>query len=483
MPDPVVKPAGEAAVNESQVVSLPTDSAKAERFFAYARRDGMPVEGALTYWIYGLREDPGNVSALKEFFQFCTARQSHLVPAKALDNELKSEARPAHPWCRALLASVLAPMDGKLATAAVELAVRFGLYADIEVTSERALNILALGKTGKSDTRACYLKLVDILRTQKLVELAERGAIALSGLYPQDGEIATLRRDVSAERYSVQQGLDQPIVEGTFRQNIRDPQRQRELEQDGRLSAPAADIDQRIDAARLKCEEQPLDAGAVLALSDLLIKRSLPGDEQLAHDLLATKAQELQSIPLRHKASDLRMRMLEREYKQLESEGAPAAERATQKRLELVALRQSEFELRVKEEPQNSRYRLELGRALLDGKDPARAVSQLQLALQSLEQTAAAGRALVQAFLELNLHPEAVRAFRSLAASKKVSDDAAAELSKRLLEILVTRAENAAHPARASAALAGLDLASEILSLKWRPDDILPLRRRLEAAL
>ncbi len=458
---------------------LESNAGKAKSFFDYARRPGMPADGACTYWVMGIKAAPNDGEAIREFLAYTAQHRKELGGLKTLERDIRGDEHAAHAFCRALLAVVTSPLDGRLAASAAELAARFRLQDSTKVLAEHALEVLAAGKTSKSDARGAYVSLIGILRPIKAMDLAERAAQAVHALFPQDAELAALKRDVSAERYSISQGLDQPIVQGTFHRNVRDPALQRRLEEETRMSGPVSDIDSRVEAARAKLQANPKDIHAVITLGELLLRRAGAGDEQAALELLQAKAEELSNKGLRSKASDLQVRLMERELRSLEASGPEGQSAAAEKRREILLVRQEELTLRVKEDPDTHKHRHDLGQVLVELGYLTEAIPLLQAAQERPDLSASAGKHLIQAYLGLELYPEVVHAYRGILNAQKLAVSAAQELGLKILNLLVARAEDTGHPARVTAALSALDLASEMLARKFDEGPLLKSRRRV----
>ena len=475
-------PASEPSQPQEPAAGLPSNPGKAQSFFSFARREGLALDGALSYWIMGLREDPGNATMLKEFLDFAWRHQTNpqLRSTKESERDLRSDQNPANPWGRAILAAAVAPTDAKAAAAACDVALRFRLEQSAIVLAERAISVLALGRTAKSDARVVYEKVIQVLRGLKSFELAERGAIAVSALFPNDAELQELKRNVSAQRYSYSQGHDQPITEGTFHRNVRDPDLQRKLEQEGRLGGEISDIDQRVDAARTRLTANPSESGAVVGLAEILLRRNREGDESEALGLLETKAKELSSSILRTKAGELLVRIKEREARQLEAAGPEHQAEVQQKRREILLIKKDEYQLRVREEPSNSKNRYELGKVLLELGHLKESVTEFQAARQSSEQAPQSCKGLIRAYFGLGLYLEVVQSYNDLLQTQKLGQPEAQDLGKRLLDSLITRAEDNSDKAHASAALAAVELASNMLHRKFEEGPLLSARRRLD---
>jgi tetratricopeptide (TPR) repeat protein len=239
----------------------------------------------------------------------------------------------------------------------------------------------------------------------------------LRSLKPSDIEAGRMVKDLGA-RGAIQDGGW--IDTTTFRDKIRDRERQRELEEESQLIKSGSDADREIDRMLKRIEEEPNRASHYVRLGDLYLDRrkyktALETYEK-AHDL------DPQNDSIMAKMGDVKLRFIDeqvakaRDELEKAPEGSPEAADVAKKLKDLTdkrhALLRQEYEFRVGAYPTNMQYRTVLGEIYFDEGRYDDAIEHLQRSKNDHKMRLRALSLLGRAFQKKNLSDLAVEQFR-----------------------------------------------------------------------
>jgi tetratricopeptide (TPR) repeat protein len=147
---------------------------------------------------------------------------------------------------------------------------------------------------------------------------------------------------------------------GDFRDSLLDAQKQRELRDQDRMFQDDSRYAELIESAARSMQESPNEPGKVFAVTDLMLRRGRPEDEDAAIKLLMETYGRTRVYPFKMRADEVRMRQHRRHVQQTKAKGDEKTAAEQFKKM-------LEFEIQVYLErihhyPTEVRYKYELGK-------------------------------------------------------------------------------------------------------------------------
>ncbi len=357
---------------------------KAKAFFdrAPTAHDSGSYEYAMQLWLQGLRQDP---SSLEGFNGFLRSSEVFAVenPKKGVSKETKNliSAKGAlGKFIDAMLDFGLKRHDAGAALKATECASKLGLNQQTKELGEHTMVLLRNSPKVKKDH---YIKLLNAFEQAKVYGLAATAGDLAMQLDPSDGELQVRVRNMMAANTVSSGGYDD-TSEGGFRKNIRDADKQLELEQQDSIAKSDSTRDQIVEKRKAEHEERPDDVPRMNAYATALLDRANKGDEALAISLFTKAYKASGQFRYRQSAGDVQIRLWSRKIAKLEKkleanpDNAELAEKLEQGRKALTKLRMDELKLRVENYPTDLGLKYELGRVLYDQGLYNEAIEQFQ---------------------------------------------------------------------------------------------------------
>ncbi|MGQ0627062.1 MAG: hypothetical protein ACT4PL_03060 [Phycisphaerales bacterium] len=421
---------------------------KGKRWFDHARvsHEAGNFEYAMRCWLSGLRFDPGNLESVKAFTASAKSftEQTKKGPTKEVTNAITGRT-DVDKYLNALLEWACKPLDPALAVSAVGAAANIGLTIISLWMMPTALKVaLADPKPRKSN----FVRLMDIAEKQEQFDLAVQAGEAAYRLDPADNKLSAYVRNLSAQSTMSRGGYEKTGQEGGFRQNVRDLDKQRMMDETDRISKSEGTIERMLVQAKAEYEASPLDKPTIRKYATALLQRSAPGDDDMAYDLLIKAYTETQEFGFRQNAGEIRVRQGRRALKALQSklegmpENAPEREAFTAAYQAQLRLEAGEFELRVKAYPTNMELKLDLGKRYFELGKHQEAIDQFQQAKADTKLRGPALYALGLSFQAIGWDDEAIDTFRAgLEGLPDQNDAAAIDLKYGLMCSLQRRAD------------------------------------------
>ncbi len=420
---------------------------KAERWFHYARtsHDTSNYEYAAVCWLSGLRFQPNNLDGIKGFFGSASASaQNGGTVTKALHEAVAGKS-DVHRFLAALLAFAFKTGEADAAVRAVAAAGHIALTDVVNFLAPVALKIALNDKRVKKDH---FVKLMEACKAAGSFELAVRAGEEAVRLAPEDNRLSAEVRNLAAQGTMTRGGYDQTGQEGGFRANIRDAEKQRQLDEGERTGRSENVLDRQVTQAKEEYEARPTDRPAIKKYAAALVNRKKAEDLQLAYDILMKGYQETQEFRFRQDAGAIRIAQAMAKMKPLrEAAAASPADAAAQATLmeaqkQLLALEISEFEARTAAYPTELAIKFELGRRYFDVGRFDDAIDLLQQAKDEAKNRASALSYLGRAFAAKGWHEEAIGTFRlALEGHPDLNDAGGMELRYGLMCSLQQHAE------------------------------------------
>ncbi len=427
-----------------QVVYSPE---KAKKFFDHAQtvHEASNYQYAVQSWLSGLKLDPHSMRGTEGFFQSINAFRAE--GKKAVDKEVAksvSGKSTVEKYLAALLESAQKPEDPVLGVKAMDAASKAEFAEPAYFLGERAFSIIHNDKKPRKDL---FIKLSDGFAKIGAFDRAVTAREAASQLDPTDGDLKAEIRSMAAQATMHRGGFDATGQAGGFRKNIRDAEKQRQLEESERLVKTEETIDRLIADAVKALKERPGDLPTNEKYVKLLLERGRPKDEEEAHQRLMKLYADSNQFRYREQAGDIKIRKARREASELRhmAEQAPGDEMVgrmhEQAKEKLAKLELDEYKLRVENYPTDLVRKYELGKRYFALGHHNEAIQYFQQAQSDPKNRVQAMNLLGQSFLAIDWTDEAIETFRAVQDAREVSPEGALELRYWLMVSLQTKAE------------------------------------------
>ena len=459
----------------------------AAKFFQHARaaHDSTNYAYAMTLWLQGLGKDPSSREGMERFFdsaaRYLQANPKTKGPTKEQAKNFDGKGDVGK-YQVALLNWGTKPDAWQNGLKAMETASKLDIDESAYWIGERVLARAMGDQKAKKDAFVQIMRLFSAIGGYDKAVMAGERAMALD---PTDGKLEHEVRNMSAESTMSSGGYDKTGSEGGFRSNVRDADKQRDLDADDRVVKSEAELDGQIRRALEDHQSRPEDPAAAKKLSRLLLERGTPEDEKAAINLNARMHRVTGSYNFKKDAADIQMRIGRRRLRALTEKlkAEPDSEELRAKvangRKQILEFETKQYRERVIEYPTDLKLRYELGKRLLDLEKHEEAIEALQQAQGAAGYGAVINRALGDAFDALGFSVESINAYRTAIEEHPTeSDDMALELRYGLLKALKKSAEESRELPAAEEAFA---LAAWISSRKLTFRDIRAQRTELDA--
>lgn len=431
---------------------------KAKSFFdwAHARHESGAYEYAMRLWLDGLRQDPGSLPGMEGFFRSAAAHIAEKGKKVGDAAKAVSGSGDLDRYLKSLLEWALDPADLIPAMRAMETSSKLKL---VEPTGWVADRVRVLVQRDKPTRKDLFLKLRDAYdvsnQPDKALDMAER-ALKLD---PTDGALAADIRNLAAKSAMNRGGYAQTGQAGGFRANIRDAEKQRQLEERDRIVKTEATVDRLVTDADAELARRPDDLPTIKILSQRLRERGRPEDLDRAHALLMQAYGKFQQFELRQAAGDIRIKQAKsraaeaRQRLAASPEDAAAKSAAERAARELLDLEVAELKLRVEAYPTDLGLRYELGRRFFALGNDEEAIQHFQEARHDAKHRVPTLNMMGQCFLRMGWLDEAEASFRDgLAANADATPELTLELQYGLMMALERSAEDNRDAAKADEA-------------------------------
>lgn len=418
---------------------------KAEKFFERAAsvHDTTNFEFAMTLWLGGLRQDPTSLRGIEGFFKSAGAFMNSGAKGPGRGTiKMYSGGGNVDRYLLSLLEWSAHPTEAAYAVQCLRLASDLGLSEPALWIAQRALGAAERDKRPRKDY---FLKIMEVLHRFEKFDMAIRAGEAALRIDPTDGRLAAEVRNMSAESTMTRGGFDQSGQEGGFRANIRDAQKQQQLEEGERLSRTEEGLDRLILQAKAAYEENRLDKPAINKYVELLKDRGRPEDEQKAIEILEAAYKSTQEFRFRDLGETLKLRIRKRSLVQMRQQaeaGDPAAREAYKSAVrEYLDAEIALSEQQVQAYPTDLSRRFDLGKKLFQVGRYEEAIGQFQEAKNDVKNRAQVYYYLGLSFQKINWNDEAIETLRQALGMHTTPDDQTGmELRYGLMEALAARA-------------------------------------------
>jgi tetratricopeptide (TPR) repeat protein len=420
---------------------------KAALFFDRARtaQETANYEYAMTLWLQGLRQDPTSMRGLEAFFQSCASFLNDGGKLGKDTRKMFDGREPIERYLSSLLEWGMEPLDAHAAIRAAEHASKLGLLEPTNWIGERALGAIA---REKKPSKNHFKKMVEIFMKVGIAEKAVEAAGAALQIDPSDGALAAEIRNLSAQATMAKGGYEQTGQAGGFRQNIRDLDKQRRLDDADRIVKTEETLDRLVTDAEADYQKRPNDPAAIGLLAKRLIERGRPEDEKRAIAVLRQGYTTTKEFRFSEQEGTLKLRIAHRKLTQYKdaAESTPASAKAQenyrQAQAQYAQMELDEFKRRVENYPTDLGLKFELGKRYFAHGDTEKSIELFQLSQEDARHRVESLKYLGQSFQRIGWTDEAVHTFRQAIETHKIpTDDTGMELRYGLLTALQAKAE------------------------------------------
>jgi tetratricopeptide (TPR) repeat protein len=408
---------------------------KARRFFEHGETtaNASNYDYSINMYISGLRHDPDNMSQHEALYDVAKRRKvSGGKPAGLAEKMKKLGSSEVDKMLHAEKLWAMNPLDEGLAGDVFKNAV--DAY---EAEEELHLGEVAfwageiwlpmIGQQKKPSQKK-YLLAKDLFvrldRYDKAVEACRKAA----AMNPNDSQLLSELKDLQAEQMMSEKKFGAG-GEGDFRQNLKDGDKQAELQQEDQIRKTGSDAEDIIARRRAEYEEDTQDTAKMQKLVDALVQSENAESEKEAIELLRKSWEETGQYRQRVRIGDIQMKQFNRVLRQIKAriEKDPNDQDMLQKfeagKAKQLAFELQEFTDRCKNYPTDMGLRYELGRRLFDAQRFDDAIGAFQQAKADPKRRAVSHQFLGRCYLQKDWLDEAIDTLNQGIEAHKVPDD------------------------------------------------------------
>lgn len=343
---------------------------KARKFFEHARTVGAAdqLDYSLKLWANGLKFDPGNIAAHQGMYE--VACKFHERSSPAAGKDLKEIEGPG-PVDKMVVAEYVWMRDLNNVSAAMRLmeaAGKAGQSPFGQWLAPKLLNMLR-NAMAKKPQKKVWVQAVDLFSEVEAWNEAFACGEEAQRLDPGDGALEQRLRQLTAARAIQQGGYQQNFGQsGGFRAQVRDTEKQRQLEAANSISGAGGSEEIAMEKAKKDFEDNPMSPEAINRYGSLLRKRGQGDDEARAIDVFMTGFKRINEYRFKMSADDLRIAQLRRAERQAREQLEQAPDNAQLQmnheaaRTKLLELEGEIYRERVQKYPTNREMKADLGR-------------------------------------------------------------------------------------------------------------------------
>lgn len=459
---------------------------KARIFFDRAKttHETLNFAYAAQLWLNGLAQDPSSVEGFEGFFRSISAFMEDAgkkASAKEIAKGLQGQGKILK-YQQALLAWGMKPAGSVTTLKAAEAAASLGLTEITEILGRRALAYANQDEKPKKDA---YVKLLDIFDQAGAFELAvEAGQIAAQ-LDPSDGALASKLKEMFASA-AIRRGKFEESAgeEGGFRKNIRDAEKQAQLEAEDAIVKTDDTKDRVLAAKKADYEQRPTDAAAIDAYGRALLDRGKPQDEIKAMLLYKKSYEETGQFRFRVRQGEVGLRIDRRTLRAVRArlekspDDAELQAKVAEAEEKLLDKEVAELTIQVENYPTNLGLKFELGKRLHAKGEHNEAIGLFQKAEEDPQHRRDVLRYKAEAFLAIDWPDEAATTYRE--ALKGIPDEGSELAMETKYGLMCALQDKATKNREIDPAEEADRLASEIAMKRFDYKDIVDRRKAIK---
>lgn len=357
---------------------------KAKAFFDHAKtvHESGNYEYAMINWLKGINKDPTSMYGLNAFlksseiFSIENPKKGSKDTKKAL-GDFKGDVGK---YLSALYEFGMKRLDTGNAIKVTSAAAKIQLKEPTQMLGEHALKLVQNDPKAKKDM---YVKLLDAFEVAGAFQLAALAGNSAQQLDQSDGELQVRVRNMLAQNTMSTGGYDSDEA-GGFRKNIRDADKQLELEQQDSLAKTDSTKDSIVIRAAEEYKARPDDLPSLNTYAEALLTRGKGSDELKALNLYSKAYKETGTFRFRKMAGEIQVKRARRtlaKYKAA-SEATPGdaelSEKFAKASKQFATLELKELKLQVENYPTDLGLKYLLGKSLYNMGDYHEAIEQFQ---------------------------------------------------------------------------------------------------------
>ena len=196
----------------------------------------------------------------------------------------------------------------------MEAAAKAGLAEPGYWIGERAFATVASNPKPRKDL---LMKCVESFQKIGAYDKAVMAAEQALKVDPTDGNLSAFIRSLAAQATMAKGGYEKSGQAGGFRQNIRDADKQRMLDEEERIVKTDETIDRLLLAAKEDTSSAPRTCPPSTSSPSSLRERGRPNDEKNAHTLYLNAFKDTKQFRYREQAGDILIRQARRKVEEL----------------------------------------------------------------------------------------------------------------------------------------------------------------------
>ena len=359
---------------------------KAKAFFdrAVTVHESTNYEYAMQMWLNGLRWDPTSMSGLNGFLK---SSEVFAVenPKKGVSKATKSAVATkgdVGKYISALLDFGLKRMDSGNAVKVTSAAAKINLKEPVQMLGEHALKLVQNDPKAKKDA---YVKLLDAFEAVEAFKLAAIAGESACRLDQADADLQARVRNMLAQSTMTSGGYDNE-EEGGFRKNIRDADKQLELEQQDSLAKTDSTKDAIVKTTEAEYTARPDDLPTLNKYANALLERGKGSDELKALNLFTKAYKTTNEFRYRKQAGEIQLMRARRTLTKYaaQAKANPNDEEITSKyakaKKQFEKMQLDELKLQVENYPTDLGLKYKLGKILFGKGEYQDAIEQFQIA-------------------------------------------------------------------------------------------------------
>jgi len=385
---------GKKKTDQTAAEAFRRDQRKANRFFEHAAAvaQSRNHEYAIECYINGLKHEPDKLAAHQALREVALQRKVAGGKPAGLTEKFKKGGKD--PIDKLLHVEALWAKDPLNVSHMVDVMTRAGEAAQALGDLDLAPVIAWVGKiaveanqTAKTPNKNVYVKVRDWFVQIKAFASAVHACQLALAMDPNNASLKKDLKNLEAERTMQEGGYEDAAgQEGGFHGQVKDIEKQQQLERDHTSAKTSSAIDEDIERRRIEYEEDPHDMDRLGKLVSALVRKETDDAEKEAIKLLALAMEQTGQYRYKMRIGDIRMRQINRRLRVLQAQvkAHPDDTPLRNKYQDMVA-KKLKFELeeytqRIKNYPTDLGLRYELGKRLYAFKKYDEAISAFQQA-------------------------------------------------------------------------------------------------------
>lgn len=359
---------------------------KAKAFFdrAVTVHESGSYEYAMQMWLGGLGHDPTSMYGLNAFLKSSEvfALDNPKKGSKATKNAISSTKGDVGKYLSTLLDFGLKRHDCSNAIKVTAAAAKIHLREPVLMLGEHALTLVQNDPKQKKDM---FVKLLDAFEQVEVYKLAAIAGENACRLDPSDADLQARVRNMLAQNTMTSGGYDN-TEEGGFRKNIRDADKQLQLEQEDSLAKTDSTKDSIIATMEAEYVARPGDLPTLNKYAKALLDRGKSSDELKALTLYSKAFKETGEFRYRKQAGEIQISRARRTLDKIAGQlRANPGDEELQLKLskgnaQYAKLHLDELKLQVENYPTDLGLKYKLGKIHFDRGEYQDSIEQFQIA-------------------------------------------------------------------------------------------------------